>query len=83
MPDELTVVGFDDLPVASWPVFDLTTVSNPVKDSAAQAARLLVRRITSGPEAPYEHQVARHRPRAAQHPRTTAVGDLSPTDSRS
>ncbi|MEP6629402.1 MAG: LacI family DNA-binding transcriptional regulator [Lapillicoccus sp.] len=58
VPGELTVVGFDDLAVASWPVFDLTTVSNPVKDSAAQAARLLVRRITSGPGAPYEHLVA-------------------------
>ena len=48
VPADLTVVGFDDLPVAAWPVFDLTTVSNPVKESAAEAARLLVRRIASG-----------------------------------
>ncbi len=58
VPRELTVVGFDDLPVAAWPVFDLTTVSNPVKDSAAEAARLLVRRIASGPGAPYQHRLA-------------------------
>ena len=58
VPRDLTVVGFDDLAVASWPVFDLTTVSNPVKDNAAEAARLLVRRIQTGPDAPYEHRVA-------------------------
>ncbi len=58
VPKDLTVVGFDDLPVAGWPVFDLTTVSNPVKSNAAEAARLLVRRIASGPGAPYEHRLA-------------------------
>jgi LacI family transcriptional regulator len=58
VPRDLTVVGFDDLPVAGWPVFDLTTVSNPVKDNAAEAARLLVRRIAAGPGAPYEHRLA-------------------------
>lgn len=58
VPRDLTVVGFDDLAVAGWPVFDLTTVSNPVKDNAAEAARMLVRRIKSGPEAPYEHHLA-------------------------
>ncbi len=58
VPGHLTVVGFDDLPVAGWPVFDLTTVRNPVKDNAAEAARLLVRRIQAGPGAPYEHRLA-------------------------
>ena len=58
VPGQLTVVGFDDLPVAGWAVFDLTTVSNPVKANAAEAARLLVRRIQAGPGAPYEHRLA-------------------------
>jgi LacI family transcriptional regulator len=58
VPGQLTVVGFDDLPVAGWSVFDLTTVRNPVKDNAAEAARLLVRRIQNGPGAPYEHRLA-------------------------
>lgn len=58
VPRDLTVVGFDDLPVASWPVFDLTTVSNPVKDNAAQAARLLVHRIQSGPKPAFQHVIA-------------------------
>ncbi len=58
VPDALTVIGFDDLAVASWPVFSLTTVSNPVTDNAAEAARLLVRRIQAGPGPAYEHRVA-------------------------
>jgi len=58
VPKELTVVGFDDLAVASWPVFDLTTVSNPVTENAAEAARLLVRRIRPGSSSAFEHRVA-------------------------
>ena len=58
VPKDLTVVGFHDLAVAGWPVFDLTTVSNPVRDNATEAARLLVQRIRSGPDAPWQHRVA-------------------------
>jgi LacI family transcriptional regulator len=58
VPDDLTVVGFDDLPEASWPVFDLTTVNNPLADSAQAAARLLVERLAGDASAPARHLVA-------------------------
>ncbi|MHB9757090.1 LacI family DNA-binding transcriptional regulator [Streptomyces sp. BYX5S] len=45
VPDDLTVVGFDDLPMAAWEVFRLTTVRHDLGELACQAARLLVRRI--------------------------------------
>ncbi|MFD8123690.1 substrate-binding domain-containing protein, partial [Streptomyces albidoflavus] len=45
VPDDLTVVGFDDLPMAAWEVFRLTTVRHGLGGLARQAARLLVRRI--------------------------------------
>ncbi|MER5946923.1 LacI family DNA-binding transcriptional regulator [Streptomyces sp. NPDC001904] len=45
VPDDLTVVGFDDLPMAAWEVFRLTTVRHDLSELACQAARLLVRRI--------------------------------------
>ncbi|MEU1870227.1 LacI family transcriptional regulator [Streptomyces ambofaciens] len=45
VPDDLTVIGFDDLPMASWEVFRLTTVRHDLGELACQAARLLARRI--------------------------------------
>jgi LacI family transcriptional regulator len=42
VPDDLAVVGFDDLDIAAWPVFELTTVHNPVRDMARRAAAMLV-----------------------------------------
>ncbi|CAM5358899.1 LacI family transcriptional regulator OS=Streptomyces tendae OX=1932 GN=GUR47_08725 PE=4 SV=1 [Streptomyces tendae] len=45
VPGDLTVVGFDDLPMASWEVLRLTTVRHDLAELARQAARLLVRRI--------------------------------------
>ncbi|MEU9593745.1 LacI family DNA-binding transcriptional regulator [Streptomyces sp. NPDC048219] len=46
VPADLTVIGFDDLPMASWEVLRLTTVRHDLPELARQAARLLVRRIT-------------------------------------
>jgi DNA-binding LacI/PurR family transcriptional regulator len=40
-PDDLSVVGFDDLPVASWASPALTTVRQPLAAMAATAFRLL------------------------------------------
>ncbi|MEV8565170.1 LacI family DNA-binding transcriptional regulator [Streptomyces sp. NPDC051322] len=45
VPDDLTVIGFDDLPMADWEVFRLTTVRHDLCELSYQAARLLVRRI--------------------------------------
>ncbi|MFJ8825192.1 LacI family DNA-binding transcriptional regulator [Streptomyces sp. NPDC102467] len=46
VPEDLTVIGFDDLPMASWEVFRLTTVGHDLGELSRQAARLLVRRIS-------------------------------------
>jgi LacI family transcriptional regulator len=45
IPGELTVVGFDDIPMASWAAFELTTISHDLHEMARTAARLLVERI--------------------------------------
>jgi len=52
VPDELTVVGFDDIPMASWEAFRLTTIGHDVALMAATAARLLIERIEGGAKAP-------------------------------
>lgn len=30
IPEDLAVIGFDDIPMASWPIYDLTTVQQPI-----------------------------------------------------
>ncbi|MGI9147080.1 MAG: LacI family DNA-binding transcriptional regulator [Chloroflexota bacterium] len=52
VPQDLTVIGFDDLDVAAWPCFRLTTVRIDLHAMARRAAELLVKRLggdESGP----------------------------------
>lgn len=42
VPDDISVVGFDDVPLASWPSFNLTTVRQPVHEMVNETVRLLL-----------------------------------------
>ncbi|MDR1767162.1 MAG: LacI family DNA-binding transcriptional regulator [Propionibacteriaceae bacterium] len=42
VPDDLSVVGFDDSPLADWLIPGLTTVRQPLEDMARQATRILL-----------------------------------------
>jgi LacI family transcriptional regulator len=57
VPGDLSIVGFDDLPPARWPLLQLTTVAFDLDAMARRAASLLVRRIEDGPDAPYQHEL--------------------------
>jgi LacI family transcriptional regulator len=48
VPGDVSVLGFDDVPMASWEVFRLTTVRQPLSEMARTATRLLVERIEHG-----------------------------------
>ena len=52
VPGDLSVVGFDNLPEASWPVFALATVSFDLIELATSAVDLLLDRIRE-PKAPF------------------------------
>ena len=52
VPEDVSVVGFDDLPMAGWEAFQLTTVHQPMEDMAKTAVRLLVDRIEGRVQAP-------------------------------
>ncbi|MEU0116489.1 LacI family DNA-binding transcriptional regulator [Streptomyces bobili] len=43
VPDDISIVGFDDLPESRWSTPALTTVRQPLAEMAATALRLLVR----------------------------------------
>ena len=49
IPDDLTVVGFDDAPIATRLNPALTTVRLPARDMARMAAELLIRKDPSAP----------------------------------
>jgi LacI family transcriptional regulator len=51
VPGELSIVGFDDISLAGWESFRLTTVRQPIAHMAHEAARALVARI-GGDDAP-------------------------------
>ncbi|MFB6555794.1 LacI family DNA-binding transcriptional regulator [Streptomyces sp. NPDC056405] len=43
VPEDLSVVGYDDVPLAQWSSPPLTTVHQPLRHMAAEAARMLFR----------------------------------------
>ncbi|WP_323178159.1 MULTISPECIES: substrate-binding domain-containing protein [unclassified Streptomyces] len=49
IPDDVSVVGFDDLPFADWVTPRLTTMRTPIADMTALAARMVLR-LLSGQE---------------------------------
>ncbi|MGW0859146.1 substrate-binding domain-containing protein [Streptomyces sp. NPDC002690] len=45
IPADVSVVGFDDLPVARWTHPALTTVRQPLQDMASMAATTLLKTV--------------------------------------
>jgi DNA-binding LacI/PurR family transcriptional regulator len=45
VPEDLSVVGYDDLPMSSWTNPALTTVRQPIVEKGRLAARLLIQRM--------------------------------------
>ncbi|HEY4253726.1 MAG TPA: LacI family DNA-binding transcriptional regulator [Roseomonas sp.] len=54
IPHDLWIVGYDDIEMASWPAFDLTTVHQPLDQMAQDAVRLLTARVAGKGEG-HEH----------------------------
>lgn len=81
VPRDITLIGFDDIAMASWEVFELTTVRQDIDRMVQTAADLLLARIATPGRAP-EHVVlepvlverATHGPPAAQ---ANATGSAS------
>ncbi|SNY90033.1 DNA-binding transcriptional regulator, LacI/PurR family [Cohaesibacter sp. ES.047] len=53
VPEDLSIIGFDDILMASWPDFNLTTIRNPLETTVSEILRLLEERLDN-PEKPGE-----------------------------
>jgi DNA-binding LacI/PurR family transcriptional regulator len=42
VPDELSIVGFDDIPMAAWPAYSLTTIRQPIKPMVDASIEVLM-----------------------------------------
>ena len=48
VPEDISVVGYDDVPQAAWPSYGLTTVEQPSEPMIEATVRVLARQIESG-----------------------------------
>ena len=47
VPDELSIIGFDDIPCAAWPTYDLTTVRQPFGELVDSTIQVLIDAINT------------------------------------
>ena len=45
VPNDVSIIGFDDIPIAAWPAYDLTTIRQDPADIGIAAIELLMRRL--------------------------------------
>jgi LacI family transcriptional regulator len=55
VPQDLWVAGYDDVEMACWPAFDLTTIRQPTDAMACVAVEMLLRRVGNS-DLPFEHR---------------------------
>ena len=57
VPGDVSVIGYDDVPIAAWPTYDLTTVRQPVNRMVQATVDMLLSRI-EGNLAPRKLRIA-------------------------
>jgi LacI family transcriptional regulator len=75
VPGDVTIVGFDDIPMAAWPVFSLTTVRSDLTRVAAAACAILVGRMEGESSAPHRVVVPVELVLRRTHARPRAPGE--------
>lgn len=56
VPEDISIVGFDDMPCAAWPEFSLTTVAQPKIEMGSEAVRNVLNQMEN-PSAPMERTI--------------------------
>ena len=52
IPDDVSVIGYDDVPAAAWPAYNLSTVRQPANRMVAETVAILMAQIENKTEAP-------------------------------
>jgi DNA-binding LacI/PurR family transcriptional regulator len=58
IPEDVSVVGFDDVPIAAWGAYDLSTFRQPVDRMVAEMVETLMERIEDGVTEPRRIRLA-------------------------
>ncbi|RLJ36161.1 LacI family transcriptional regulator [Litoreibacter meonggei] len=45
IPEDISIAGFDDVPIAAWPAYDLTSYRQPINRMVAQTVDIILSRI--------------------------------------
>lgn len=51
VPEDVQVIGFDDVPMSAWPEFNMTSVAQPLADMVAACVTTMMTKIADGPAA--------------------------------
>ena len=57
VPDDVAVIGYDDVPLASWPAYDLTTLRQPSRRMVDATVSALMARIEDGDPDPRQIRI--------------------------
>lgn len=57
IPQDIAVVGYDDIPPAGWPSYNLTTFNQPADQMVAETVGLLMKHIDLDSDAQLPHQI--------------------------
>ncbi|CAM3979489.1 LacI family DNA-binding transcriptional regulator [Phaeobacter sp. HS012] len=52
VPGDVSVVGYDDVPTAAWPAYDMTTVRQPANRMVSATVDILLNEINGAPQRP-------------------------------
>ncbi len=57
VPQDVSVVGYDDVSLSAWPSYDLTTVRQPARQMVERTVEILMARVTASDAAPQQVEI--------------------------
>ncbi len=57
IPNDVSVVGYDDVPLAAWPAYNLTTIRQPVDQMVEATVKALLTQIDAPETPPYKLRI--------------------------